>query len=135
MTEKPANDRTTVPLVEERVVIRKRKKITDAVRVRTVVHGDEEVIDEPFWVEEIDIERVSVDRWVEEPAPVRQEGEVMIIPVHEEVVVVEKRLRLVEEIRLTKRRVAHNASQRVTLRREEAVVEHSDVDAEDGELG
>jgi uncharacterized protein (TIGR02271 family) len=135
MTEKPANDRTTVPLVEERAVIRKRKKVTDAVRVRTVVHEDEEVIDEPFWVEEIDIERVSVDRWVEEPASVRQEGEVTIIPVYEEVVVVEKRLRLVEEIRLTKRRVARNASQRVTLRREEAVVEHSNVDAEDGELG
>jgi stress response protein YsnF len=135
MTDKLANDHTTVPLVEERAVIRKRKKVTDALRVRTVVREDEEVVEEPFWVEEIDTERVPVDRWVEEPALVRQEGEVTIIPVHEEVVVVEKRLRLVEEIRLTKRRVAHNASQRVTLRREEAVVEHSNVDAEDGELG
>ena len=135
MTEKPANDHTTVPLVEERAVVLKRKKVTGAVRVRTVVREDEEVVEEPFWVEKIDTERVPVDRWVEEPALVRQEGEVTIVPVHEEVVVVEKHLRLVEEVRLTKRRVARNASRRVMLRREEAVVEHSDVDAEGGDRG
>jgi len=135
MTDRLEQDREVIPVVEERAVVVKRKKLTGGLRVRTIVHEDEEVIDEPFWVEEIDIERVSVDRWVEEPASVRQEGEVTIIPVYEEVVVVEKRLRLVEEIRLTKRRVARSASQRVTLRREEAVVEHSNVDAEDGELG
>ena len=39
---------------------------------------------------------------------------------------VEKRLRLVEEIRVTKRRIRDTTSKRVTLRRAEAVVERLD---------
>lgn len=126
VAEGPGEHRETVPLVEERAIVRKREKVTDAVRVRTVVHEDEAIIDEPFAVEEFDVERVAVDRWVDEPAQVRQEGEVTIIPVHEEVVVTEKRLRVAEEIRITRRRVTRRAEQRLTLRREEAVVERPD---------
>jgi stress response protein YsnF len=43
------------------------------------------------------------------------------------VVVVEKRLRATEEVRITKRRTTRQAAQHVTLRREEAVVERLDV--------
>jgi stress response protein YsnF len=45
----------------------------------------------------------------------------------EEVVVVEKRLRAIEEVRITRRRTTRQAAQHVTLRREEAVVERLDV--------
>lgn len=117
------SDQTTIPLVEERAVVLKRKKVTGAVRVRTVVREDEDVIDEPVHNEEIEVERVPVDRWVETPVPVRREGDTTIISLHEEVVVVEKRLRVVEEIRLTKRQTARQISKRVKLRREEAIVE------------
>jgi stress response protein YsnF len=41
--------------------------------------------------------------------------------------VVEKRLRATEEVRITKRRPPRQAPQHVTLRREEAVVERVDV--------
>ena len=63
----------------------------------------------------------------EAPVPVRQEGLTTIITLLEEVVV-EKRLRATEEVRITKRR-AHPSRplQHVTLRREEAVVERLDV--------
>jgi stress response protein YsnF len=48
----------------------------------------------------------------------------MIIPLLEEVLVVEKRLPLKEELHLTKRRVETHKPQRVRLRREKAVIEH-----------
>jgi stress response protein YsnF len=71
------------------------------------------------------VERVPVDRWVEAPVPIRQEGEPTIITL-EEVAVIEKRLRATEEVRITRRRTTRQAAQHVTLRREEAVVERLD---------
>ena len=120
-------DREVIPLVEERAVILKRKKLTGGMRVRTLVREDEEVIDEPLTSEEVEVERVPVDRWVEAPVPIRQEGETTIITLLEEVVVVEKRLRATEEVRITRRRTTRQAAQHVTLRREEAVVERLEV--------
>ena len=123
-------------VVEERAVVRKRRKVTGAVRVRTVVREAEEVVDEPVSVERVEVERVPVGRWVEAAPEVRQEGDTTIIPVLEEVVVVEKRLRLVEEVRVTRQRTTRRASERVTLRREEVVVERLDAAGEgDGDPG
>jgi stress response protein YsnF len=121
------HDREVIPVVEERAVVLKRKQLTGGMRVRTVVREDEEVIDEPLTTEEVEVERVPLDRWVDAPVPVRQEGLTTIITLLEEVVVVEKRLRATEEVRITKRRTTRQASQHVTLRREEAVVERLEV--------
>jgi uncharacterized protein (TIGR02271 family) len=118
--------REIIPVVEEQAVVRKRKRVTGAVRVRTVVREHEQVVDEPLAVETVEVERVPLGRWVEAAAAVRQEGETTVIPVLEEVVVVERRLRLVEEVRVTRRRTTERASERVTLRREEVVVERLD---------
>jgi stress response protein YsnF len=127
VTNRLEHDREVIPVVEERAIILKRKKLTGGMRVRTVVREDEEVIDEPLTSEEVEVERVPLDCWVEAPVPVRQEGETTIITLLEEVVVVEKRLRATEEVRITKRRTTRQASQHVTLRREEAVVERLEV--------
>ena len=128
------HDREIIPVVEERAVVLKRKKLTGGLRVRTVVHEDEEVIDEPLTTEEVEVERVPLDRWVKAPVPVRQEGETTIITLLEEVAVVEKRLRATEEVRITRRRTTRQAAQHVTLRREEAVVERLEV-ADGGDDG
>jgi stress response protein YsnF len=120
------HDREVIPMVEERAVVLKRKKLTGGLRVRTVVRESEKVIDEPLTTDAVEVERVPVDRWVEAPVPIRQEGEPTIITL-EEVAVVEKRLRATEEVRITRRRTVRQASQHVTLRREEAVVERLDV--------
>jgi uncharacterized protein (TIGR02271 family) len=127
VTDRLEQDREVIPLLEERAVILKRKKLTGGLRVRTVVRESEEVIDQPLTTDEIEVERVSVGRWVEAPIPIRQEGETTIITLLEEVAVVEKRLRATEEVRITKRRTTRQASQHVTLRREEAVVERLEV--------
>ena len=134
LAHRPDDDRETVPLVEERAVVRKRERLTGGVRVRTVVHEDEQLIDEPLEVERVEVERVPLGRWVEAPVPVRQEGDATVLTLHEEVVVVETRLRATEEIHLVRRRATPSTRERVTLRREEAVVERLDVADEDFDL-
>ena len=50
----------------------------------------------------------------------------MIVPIMEEVLVIEKRLILKEELHIHKRRVETHQPQQVTLRREEVRVERLD---------
>ena len=118
-----------VPVVEERAVVRKRRRVTQAVQVRTTVHEHEHVVERPVTTEEVTVERVPIDRWVDALLPVREEGELTIVPVHEEVVVVETRLKLVEEVHIRRHRVTSTARERVTLRHEEASVDRYDVSA------
>ena len=119
----PAPASQVIPIVEEQALVLKRKTPTEGVRVRTVVREDEALIDEPVVRETVEVERVPLDRWVDGPVPVRQEGDTTIITLLEEVVVVERRLRATEEIRITRRRDAGQHSETVTLRHEEAVIE------------
>jgi stress response protein YsnF len=123
----------TIALAAERAVVSKRKKLTGGVRVRTVTRQHEEVVDSPLRTEQVAVERIVLDRWVEEPIPVRQEGDTTIITLHEEVVVVEKRLKAIEEVRLTRQRTTRRVAERITLRREEALVERVDAAADDDE--
>ena len=115
--------RERIPVVEETVTIDKRQTVKGVVRARTETHEDVVVVDEPTLCEQVEVERVAIDRFVDAPVAVRQEGDTTIIPVFEEVVVVEKRLKLVEEVRLTKRQTTTHQPQTITLRRQEAVVE------------
>jgi stress response protein YsnF len=124
MAKKAHNEAAeTILVVEERAVVGKRSRITGAVHVRTSVREEEQLIDRPVTAEELSVERVPVDRWVEAPVEVRQEDDVTIIPIHAEVVVVETRLKLVEEVRVRRRQTTTQAQERVLLRSEEAVVE------------
>jgi uncharacterized protein (TIGR02271 family) len=112
-----------LPVIQEALDVDTRPVETGRVRLRKVVHEREERVDPPLWREEVMVERVPVNRVVEGPTPMRSEGDTLIIPLFEEVLVVEKRLLLKEEVHITQRRVDTRAPQRVTLRREEVVVE------------
>jgi len=79
-----------------------------------------------LWQERVTVERVQVNQPVDHAPTVRRDGDTLIIPILEEVVVVEKRLMLNEELRVTMQRVSRRQPQSVTLRREEAVVERID---------
>jgi uncharacterized protein (TIGR02271 family) len=119
---RPAGE-AVVPVVEETAVVRKERVVTETVRLRKRVREEEEVLDVPVRTEAIEVERVPVGRWLDAPAEVRREGDTTVYPVVEEVLVAEKRLRLVEEVRVTRRQETRRVQERVGLRREEVVVE------------
>jgi len=112
-----------VPIVEETAVVYKERITTDTVRLYKRVHEDEQILDIPVQTETVEVERVPVGRWIEAPTVVRHEGDTTVYPVVEEVLVVEKRLRLVEEVRVTHRQTTHNVRKQIGLRREEIVVD------------
>src|SRR5215213_6854036 len=112
-----------VPVVEETAVVYKERVVTDRVRLHKQVHEDQQVLDIPVRTETLEVERVPVGHFVEAAPAIRQEGNTTVYPVVEEVLVVEKRLRLVEEVHVTRRQATRHVQERVGLRREEIVVE------------
>jgi len=117
----------TIPVTEDVLVIDRKTVDVGKVTVSKTVDEHEAVITEPVIHEDVQIERRRVDREVSAGAPpsVRIEGDTTVIPVLEEVLVVEKRLMLREEIRITRVRRESPAQQRATLRREQVRVERS----------
>jgi uncharacterized protein (TIGR02271 family) len=112
-----------IPLVEERLSIAKRQVETGRLRVAIKVEQREELVPVELAHDEVEIERVPKNVAVSELPGVRLEGNTTVIPVVEEVVVVEKRLVLVEEIHV-RRKVATTTEQiPVMLRAEQATVE------------
>jgi uncharacterized protein (TIGR02271 family) len=126
--EERGEGRLTIPLAAEELVPRRR----EVRKGRVLIHKRVETspVEEEIEVEHevVDIERVPVGRDVDEVPPVRQEGDTMIVPVVEEVLVIEKRLSLVEEVRITKRRVAETETVSDELRREVIDVEEERMD-------
>jgi stress response protein YsnF len=66
---------------------------------------------------------MAIQRVVDGPMPVREENDTTIISVVEEVLVVEKRWMLREEIHIRKQRMETHQPQRITLRSEEVQIE------------
>lgn len=122
-------DTLVLPVIAEQLQVEKRQLVTGGVRVSKVVREEQQTIDVPLLQEDVQVERVPINQVVESAPAVRHEGDVMIIPVLEEVLVVEKRLMLKEELRIVRRSSETSQPQQVTLRREEVVVEQ--IDAQD----
>lgn len=121
----PGED-VTIPVIREEAVIRTREVERGGVRVHKTVNTREEVVEHPTMREDVDVERVTVGRVVEAAPEVREEGDTLIIPVLEEMLVVEKRLVLKEEIRITRRRTVETEQARVVLNEEQVTVERID---------
>ena len=121
-------EETVVSLAEETLQVGKRKVERDRVRLHKTVTERLETVELSLMREQVEVERVSVNRPVEVAEPVRYEDDVMVIPRYEEVLVVTKQLMLVEELRVRTVRSERREPQQVTLRREELSVERGDVD-------
>lgn len=118
----------TLPVVAEELDIQRRRYETGRVRISKRVHEREETVDEPLVSEQVDVRRVPIDRVVEHELEPRTEGDTLIIPVLEEMLVVTKQLVLREELHITMRRTEVHKPQQITLRREELVVERVEAD-------
>ena len=102
------------------------KRIVDTgkgVRLNKTVSEDVWRVEDSLLRQTVDIEHVPVDAWVTGEVPSnRYEGNTLVVPVLEEVLVVEKRLRLKEELRITATSSTQNVSERVVLRKEQVTV-------------
>lgn len=109
--------------IDEHVRVGTVSRETGRVVARVRTDTQTEAVDTTGWRETVDVERVPVDRVVESVEPMREEDGVTVIPVYEEVLVVQKRLVLREEVRLTTRREPVPGSETVPLRRQHVEVE------------
>jgi stress response protein YsnF len=116
------NAQVVVPLFEEKVSIGKRQIVTGRARIAIVTSEREELVDELLRREHVEIERMPVGRFVDHAPEVRQEGDTLIVPVMEEVLVVERRLLLKEEVRVRRVQEAERHQERVKVRRQEVVL-------------
>ncbi|HYO81552.1 MAG TPA: YsnF/AvaK domain-containing protein [Bryobacteraceae bacterium] len=114
---------TVIPVIEEEFSIHKRELQSGKVRIHKKVDTREIPVEEVLRTNDVSIERVAVDRLIAEPVEPRYEGETLVLPVMEEVLVVEKRLLLREEIRITRRVQEHTERKTVPVRSEHIEVE------------
>ncbi len=112
-----------IPLLAEQLKISREKVLTGGVRVHKTVAERTETVDEPTLREDIEIERVPINQFIDMPPEIRYEGDTMIVPLLEEVLVIEKKLVLREEIRVTTRRETVRQPQQFVLRSESATLE------------
>lgn len=116
-----------VPVVREEVEVGRRQRETGRVVVHIVPTVRNEVVEVALAEEHVEVERVPINRVVEVPPGVREEGEVLVVPVFEEVLVVEKKLMLKEEVRIRRRRTVRQERQEVALRGEEVQIRREEI--------
>jgi uncharacterized protein (TIGR02271 family) len=123
------DEQVIIPVVHEQVKIDKKVIETGKVHISKVVYEDVERFNIPYTEENISVERVPKNELLETmPPPVRYEDDVMIIPVLKEVAVVEKRIMLVEELRVTKTKTEKTQAHELSLKKEQVQVKRSGQD-------
>ena len=111
-------------VLQEQVNIDKKIVESGKVVINKKVHKEDKDVEVPVSHEEVEIKKVTINKYVTEAPDVRYEGNTTIIPVIKEVAVIEKKLLLVEEIHVIKHVVEKTEEHIVPLRKEEIQVEH-----------
>ena len=114
---------TSIPLVQERVTVDKHLVETGRVRIHSVIDEKLVRVSEELERDDVTIERIPVNREVTELPRTREENGVLIVPILEEVVVVEKRMMLKEELHIRRAPSRERVDQAVRLRTMHAEVE------------
>lgn len=125
--EAVAVTRVAMSLATEEVAISKRVRRTLVQASRTTSSRDQ-VVEADLEHEQVVIERVPIGRVVDAVPPVRQEGDVTIMPVIEEELVVVRRLVLKEEVHLRRVRSTVPHVETVTLRKQTVSVSRTPLD-------
>jgi len=126
MAKDTKNKPVALKVFEEQAQISKKTIEKGKVSVHKKVHAHDENVNVSLNNEQVQIEKVVVNQYVDAVPPVRYEGNTTIIPVIKEVAVVQKRILLTEEIRITKHIVVSEEEKTVPLRREEIIIETSE---------
>ena len=118
-----------VPVVHEEAWVEKRIVDTGrGVRIHKTVAEHPSQIDERLQRDEVEVSHVPVDRIVPlDQAPrTRYEGDTLVVPILEEVLVVERRLRIKEELHITRTRREERHVDTILLKSEQVSVERFD---------
>jgi stress response protein YsnF len=117
---------TSVQLIEEKLEVAVQENVTGRIRVRTITETFDEVVRQELRGVRANVVRTPVGRTLEPgevpPAP-RTEHGVTIIPIFEEIIVVEKRLVLKEELHIIQEETIEEIEVPVSTRKQRAVVE------------
>lgn len=119
-----------IPIVEEHITVDKEVVETSKINITTKIVEDEAMVNLPVLSERYEVRHIPVDKVFVTPPPVRYEGDVLVVPVIEEIVVVEKRYKVVEEVHLIKHTTETPFTQQVTLKKQQVNVERTDSNGE-----
>ena len=112
-----------IALAREELRVTRRVVDRGGVRVRVSVNERDEAVDVLLREQGVEVERVPIGRVVEHPPETRQEGDTLVIPIVEEILVVERRLVLKEEVRVRRTERQRPTRETARLRSEIAEVE------------
>lgn len=128
----PKSDELRIPIVEEEAYLLKRQVATEKVAVHTSYAEEQVLIRDELQRGQVDIVEVEREEEVAEAPPIRTEGDVTIVPIVEERLVISKRLFLVKELHLRRTNQIHDVEVPATLRGTQVTVEQEILD-ENGE--
>jgi len=112
-------DNIVVPVIVEELAVKTHRVERGRVQIHKRVEAHEEIVQIPTVCEQVHVERIPINKLLDDVAPeVHEENGVLIIPLVEEVLTPENRLMLREEVRISKRRFETVTCRKVVLRRE-----------------
>lgn len=117
-----AGENLVLPLHVEEITVAKRQIERSIVRVATTTNLVDRIVEEDLVQERVEIERIPIGHYVDVFPPVREEGDLTIMPVVEEVLVVERRYLLKEEVHIRRICTAERHRETVQLREQEAII-------------
>lgn len=114
-----------IPVIAEHVRVDKEVREVGRVKITKTVDERDEPVDVDFVRDNVEVVRVPIGRPVDAPVSIRYEGDTLVLPVHEEILVLQKQLVLREELRVRVDRTRAHDRQIVRLRTEKVTVENS----------
>jgi len=124
--EDPVDRDVVVPVVQEQVHVDAVPVVTGGVRVTKHVETENQLIEQQLRRSHADVKRVKTNRVVDGPQAAQRVGNTLIIPVVSEVIRVEKRWVVTEEIHITQREDVERVQQTVPVNYETARIERLD---------
>lgn len=120
------NSNTIIPVIEEFITVSKEVVETGKVHIRKQVTEEEATINLPLVQEGYHVERRpgSKELLLQHPS-IRHEGENMIIPVVREVLIVEKRYEVLEEVHVIKTKTEVPHLQQIILLKESVDIQRT----------
>src|SRR6267378_7323248 len=111
-----------IPLHVEELSVFRREVEKANVQIALITGTREQLVDKELTHVRVEIERVPIGRVIEVVPSISQEGDTTIIPVVEEIVVIERRLVLKEEIRIRRVSTKEQHQETIVLRQQEALI-------------